>query len=81
MNKKIRVNGVTYQQVNEVMGLGDSAIAEKYKEISSGWFFLRSQLNKFVKEGLVRKSDLNKVDDSLETVEKIIRHLEKLGEI
>ena len=69
------------KKIDEVMGLGDSVIAEKYKEIESDWFFIRSQLNRFVKEGLVRKSDLNKVDDSLETVEKIIRHLEKLGEI
>ena len=69
------------KRVNEAMGLGDSAIAEKYKGIESDWFFLRSHLNRFVKEGLVRKSDLNKVDDSLETVEKIIRHLEKLGKI
>ena len=81
MKKDITINGVKYRQVNEVMGLGDSPIAEKYKEIESDWFFLRSKLNKFVKEGLVRKSDLNEVDDSLETVEKIIRHLEKLGEI
>ena len=81
MRDKIKINGITYQQVNEVMGLGDSVIAEKYKEISSDWFFLRSQLNKFVKEGLVRKSDLNKVDDSLETIEKVIRYLEKLGKI
>ena len=81
MKKDITINGVKYRQVNEVMGLGDSVIAEKYKEIESEWFFLRSKLNEFVKEGLVRKSDLNEVDDSLETVEKIIRHLEKLGEI
>lgn len=69
------------KRVNEVMGLGDSTIAKTYGTISDKWFFLRSQLNKFVKEGLVRKSDLNNVDDSLEMVEKIIRHLEKLGEI
>ena len=69
------------KKINEVMGLGDSAIAEKYREIESGWFFLSSQLNKFVKEGLVKRSDLNKVDDSLETIEKVIRHLEKLGKI
>ena len=81
MKKDITINGVKYRHVNEVMGLGDSVIAEKYKEIESDWFFLRSKLNEFVKEGLVRKSDLNEVDDSLETVEKIIRHLEKLGEI
>ena len=65
------------KKIDEVMGLGDSVVAEKYKEIESDWFFLRSKLVRFVNEGLVRKSDLN----SLETVEKIIRHLEKLGEI
>lgn len=81
MNKKIRVNGVTYQQVNEVMGLGDSAIAKTYETISDKWFFLRSQLNKFVKEGLVKKSDLNDVDDSLDEIENVVRYLEKLGKI
>ena len=69
------------KKIDEVMGLGDSVIAEKFKEIDSDWFFLSSQLKKFVEEGLVKRSDLNKVDDSLETIEKVIRYLEKLGKI
>ena len=69
------------KKIDEVMGLGDSVIAEKFKEIDSDWFFLSFQLKKFVEEGLVKRSDLNKVDDSLETIEKVIRYLEKLGKI
>ena len=63
------------------MGLGDSAIAKTYETISDKWFVLRSQLNRFVREGLVRKSDLNDVDESLDKIENVVRHLEKLGEI
>ena len=82
MRDKIKINGVTYQQVNEVLGLGDSGIAKAFETIDDKWFYIRAMFNNnFVKKGLVSKKDIRDIDDSMDTLEKIIRYLERLEEI
>ena len=80
MKETIRINGTTYRQVNEAMGLGDSQVARIYNELTKNWMLLRAAIKKtgHLGDGFFDHDDIRDVEDGLEGIEHTIRQLNKM---